>query len=237
MKQADKENKHINWKLLAQFLSVHKWACGLMTALILLASTTILIPPWVLGKFVDQLNRPGQAWTWGLTWLAAGILAGVAESGQNSVIIILGQKLMHFLRSRMAAKLSRLPFSYYTAHSSGEISSHFLNDVDAINVLFTEGIVALSANALQLLAIVLVIGKTNIYLAILVCAILPFLWKFTRVCQQSVRKAQLKQRSAIADVFSCLPETIALLPVIQNLGMESFMENPVWTDCYAAFGP
>lgn len=225
MKQADKENKHINWKLFAQFLSVHKWACGLMTALILLASTTILIPPWVLGKFVDQLNRPGQAWTWGLTWLAAGILAGVAESGQNSVIIILGQKLMHFLRSRMAAKLSRLPFSYYTTHSSGEISSHFLNDVDAINVLFTEGIVALSANALQLLAIVLVIGKTNIYLAILVCAILPFLWKFTRVCQQSVRKAQLKQRSAIADVFSCLPETIALLPVIQNLGMESFMEN------------
>lgn len=225
MKQTDKENKYINWKLLAQFLSVHKWACGLMTALILLASTTVLIPPWVLGKFIDQLNRPGQAWLWGAAWLAAGILAGVAESGQNSVIIILGQKLMHYLRSRMASKLSRLPFSYYTTHSSGEISSHFLNDVDAINVLFTEGIVALSANALQLLAIVLVIGKTNIYLAILVCAILPFLWKFTRVCQQSVRKAQLKQRSAIADVFSCLPETIALLPVIQNLGMESFMEN------------
>lgn len=225
MKQADKENNHINWKLFAQFLSAHKWACGLMTVLILLASTTVLIPPWVLGKFIDQLNRPGQAWLWGAAWLAAGILAGVAESGQNSVIIILGQKLMHFLRSRMASKLSRLPFSYYTTHSSGEISSHFLNDVDAINVLFTEGIVALSANALQLLAIVLVIGKTNIYLAILVCAILPFLWKFTRVCQQSVRKAQLKQRSAIADVFSCLPETIALLPVIQNLGMESFMEN------------
>lgn len=225
MKQADKENNHINWKLFAQFLSAHKWACGLMTALIILASTTVLIPPWVLGKFIDQLNRPGQAWMWGAAWLAAGILAGVAESGQNSVIIVLGQKLMHFLRSRMAAKLSRLPFSYYTAHSSGEISSHFLNDVDAINVLFTEGIVALSANALKLLAIMLVIGRTNVYLALLLCVILPFLWKFTRICQQSVRKAQLKQRSAIADVFSCLPETIAMLPVIQNLGMESFMEN------------
>lgn len=225
MKQADKENNHINWKLFAQFLSAHKWACGLMTALILLASTTVLIPPWVLGKFIDQLNRPGQAWLWGAAWLTAGILAGVAESGQNSVIIILGQKLMHYLRSRMASKLSRLPFSYYTTHSSGEISSHFLNDVDAINVLFTEGIVALSANALKLLAIMLVIGRTNVYLALLLCVILPFLWKFTRICQQSVRKAQLKQRSAIADVFSCLPETIALLPVIQNLGMESFMEN------------
>lgn len=225
MKQADKENNHINWKLFAQFLSAHKWACGLMTALILLASTTVLIPPWVLGRFVDQLYMPGQAWMWGTAWLAAGILAGVAESGQNSVIIVLGQKLMHFLRSRMADKLSRLPFSYYTAHSSGEISSHFLNDVDAINVLFTEGIVALSANALKLLAIMLVIGRTNVYLALLLCVILPFLWKFTRICQQSVRKAQLKQRSAIADVFSCLPETIAMLPVIQNLGMESFMEN------------
>ena len=118
-----------------------------------------------------------------------------------------------------------LPFSYYTAHSSGEISSHFLNDVDAINVLFTEGIVALSANALKLLAIMLVIGRTNVYLALLLCVILPFLWTFTRICQQSVRKAQLKQRSAIADVFSCLLETIAMLPVIQNLGMESFMET------------
>lgn len=225
MKQADKENNHINWKLFAQFLSAHKWACGLMTALILLASTTVLIPPWVLGRFVDQLYMPGQVWMWGAAWLAAGILAGVAESGQNSVIIVLGQKLMHFLRSRMADKLSRLPFSYYTAHSSGEISSHFLNDVDAINVLFTEGIVALSANALKLLAIMLVIGRTNVYLALLLCVILPFLWKFTRICQQSVRKAQLKQRRAIADVFSCLPETIAMLPVIQNLGMESFMEN------------
>lgn len=225
MKQADKENNHINWKLFAQFLSAHKWACGLMTALILLASTTVLIPPWVLGRFVDQLYMPGQTWMWGAAWLAAGILAGVAESGQNSVIIVLGQKLMHFLRSRMADKLSRLPFSYYTAHSSGEISSHFLNDVDAINVLFTEGIVALSANALKLLAIMLVIGRTNVYLALLLCVILPFLWKFTRICQQSVRKAQLKQRRAIADVFSCLPETIAMLPVIQNLGMESFMEN------------
>ena len=118
-----------------------------------------------------------------------------------------------------------LAFSYYTAHSSGEISSHFLNDVDAINVLFTEGIVALSTNALKLLAIMLVIGRTNVYLALLLCVIIPFLWKFTRICQQSVRKAQLKQRSAIADVFSCLPETIAMLPVVQNLGMESFMEN------------
>ena len=225
MKQADKENNHINWKLFAQFLSAHKWVCGLMAVRILRASTTVLIPPWVLGRFVDQLYMPGQAWMWGAAWLAAGILAGVAESGQNSVIIVLGQKLMHFLRSRMAAKLSRLPFSYYTAHSSGEISSHFLNDVDAINVLFTEGIVALSANALKLLAIILVIGRTNIYLALLLCVILPFLWKFTRICQQSVRKAQLKQRSAIADVFSCLPETMAMLPVLQNLGMESFMEN------------
>lgn len=29
MKQADKENNHINWKLFAQFLSAYKWACGL----------------------------------------------------------------------------------------------------------------------------------------------------------------------------------------------------------------
>ena len=65
MKQADKENNHINWKLFAQFLSAHKWVCGLMAVLILLASTTVLIPPWVLGRFVDQLYMPGQAWMWG----------------------------------------------------------------------------------------------------------------------------------------------------------------------------
>lgn len=71
-----------------------------MAVLILLASTNVLIPPWGLGRFVDQLYMQGQAWMWGAAWLAAGILAGVAESGQNSVIIVLGLKLMHFLRSK-----------------------------------------------------------------------------------------------------------------------------------------
>lgn len=75
MKQADKENNYINWKLFAQFLSAHKWACGLMAVLILLASTTVLIPPWILGRFVDQLYMPGQAWMWG------GGLAGGGNSG------------------------------------------------------------------------------------------------------------------------------------------------------------
>ena len=209
--------------LILAYMRMHQKCCGLMFMLILLASGTALLAPLVLGRFVDMLAS-GQTMVWlGIAYLGISMLAGIAESAQNSGIIALGQQLMHFLRTKLAAKLTRLPSMYYVSHPAGETSSRLLNDVDAVNVLFTEGIVTLFATSLQIVATLAIIFWTNAALGCFITVVLPLLWIFTRACQRRVRAAQLAQRSAVADVFAWLPETIRNLPIIRNLGAEAFM--------------
>ena len=59
------------------------------------------------------------------------------------MITIFGQRITHGLRSLLCAKLRRLPAAYFTAHEAGETASRFVNDVDTVDSLFTNGIVGM----------------------------------------------------------------------------------------------
>lgn len=208
---------------LLEYVQQYRGRCLAVLALIGLTAATAQLPPLLLGRFVDQLTQGQTVLLLGCAYLALSVLADLAESGQNSAIIALGQHLMHVLRSRMAAKLNRLPASYYKAHPAGETSSRLLNDVDAVNVLFTEGIVTLLASSLRLVFTLGIIFWTNLSLGLLLALVLPALYAFTQACQRRVHRAQLSQRAAIATVFAYLPETIQNLPLIRNLGAERYM--------------
>ena len=208
---------------LAEYVRQYRGRCLAVLLLIALTAATAQLPPLLLGRFIDWLTAGQTVLTPGFLYLALSIAADLAESGQNSAIIALGQHLMHVLRSRMAAKLTRLPASYYTAHPAGETSSRLLNDVDAVNVLFTEGIVTMLASSLRLVLTLGIIFWTNIALGLLLACVLPALYAFTQACQRRVHRAQLQQRSAIAAVFACLPETLQNLPLIRSFGTERFM--------------
>ena len=208
---------------LLDYVQQYRGRCLAVLALIGLTAATAQLPPLLLGRFVDQLTQGQTVLLLGCAYLALSVLADLAESGQNSAIIALGQHLMHVLRSRMAAKLNRLPASYYKAHPAGETSSRLLNDVDAVNVLFTEGIVTLLASSLRLVFTLGIIFWTNLSLGLLLALVLPALYAFTQACQRRVHRAQLSQRAAIATVFAYLPETIQNLPLIRNLGAERYM--------------
>lgn len=208
---------------LAEYVRQYRGRCLAVLLLIALTAATAQLPPLLLGRFIDWLTAGQTVLTPGFLYLALSIAADLAESGQNSAIIALGQHLMHVLRSRMAAKLTRLPASYYTAHPAGETSSRLLNDVDAVNVLFTEGIVTMLASSLRLVLTLGIIFWTNIALGLLLACVLPALYAFTQACQRRVHRAQLQQRSAIAAVFACLPETLQNLPLIRGFGAERFM--------------
>ena len=200
-------------------------ACLATLALILLASAAALVPPLVLGRFIDALGDGRLAVVLGFCYFAAGTMAGLFESGQNASIVAIGQRLMHDLRSRMAAKLPKLPAAYFTEHASGTTAALFLKDVDAIDVLFTDGILSLFANSLRIVAILAAVFWTTHGLFLLLCIALPVLFTFTRFVQRRVRAAQSANRSAVARIVAVIPETLASFRMIRGLGAEAWMER------------
>ena len=208
---------------LRDYVRAYRGRCLAVLLLIALTAGLAQLPPLLLGHFVDTLTAGTPLLGLGLAWLPLSLLADLMESGQNSAIVALGQHLMYVLRHHMTTKLTRLPTGYYTTHPAGETSSRLLNDVDAVNVLFTGGIVNLLASALRLVLTLGIIYWVNAALGLLLTCVLPLLYLFTRACQRRVHQAQLAQRSAIDTVFTALHETVQDLPLIRQLGAERFL--------------
>lgn len=199
--------------------------CLAALALIVFAAGTALVPPMLLGRFIDALGGGQFVILLGIGYFAASALAGLFESGQDAMIVAVGQRMMHALRSRMAAKLPKLPAAYFDRHEAGGTAALFLKDVDAIDVLFTDGILSLFANSLRIVAILAAILWTSRGLFVLLCVALPVLFLFTRLVQRRVLAAQSANRSAVARIVACIPETLSSFRMIRGFGIEPWMER------------
>lgn len=134
-----------------------------------------LVPPLILEQLINCLTA-GNAVRLSLILLYFVVLSvsGLSEAVQNVLITVFGQKITHTFRRQMCHKLSRLPASYFTANEPGKITSRFVNDVDAVDALFTNGVVSMFADCCKVLSIFVVIFWKSKGLGILMLLLIPF---------------------------------------------------------------
>ena len=134
------------------------WMSFMTFLMIMGAVITALFPPLFLQKMIDGLtNKEGISLHMALFYFGMIAVSGILEAGQNVMITVFGQRIMHGLRSEMCDKLHRLPAAYYTANESGKITSRFVNDVDVVDALFTDGIIGMFADACSVISILIMI--------------------------------------------------------------------------------
>lgn len=197
------------------------------TLLVIVASVIMtLIPPLILERIVNRLTENELAATAvALGYFGMLAVSGILESLQNVMLTVLGQKLTHSVRSEMCRKLSRLQAGYFTRTESGKIVSRFVNDVDAVDSLFSNGIVGMFANACKVFGILFVIFYKSLGLGILILCIVPLLFLMTRYIQKRMLKAQMANRAAIGKVNNHVPETIRNMRSIRSLSIQKYMEE------------
>lgn len=220
--------KHENpvWKAAAD--TVKNNAVLSLGLLIAIAGTivTAILPPLVLEKIVDTLAA-GAPVLWHVVCIYVLMLAvaGIFDAAKESLITIFGQKVTHALRSRMCEKLSRLPASYFSQNEPGVISSRFVNDVDAVDSLFSSGIISMVVDACKVLSILAVIFVKSRGLGALMILVTPLLYALTRVFQKKMLKAQIDNRRAVGHANNHVPETIRSIRMIHTFHKEKYMED------------
>ena len=198
-----------------------------VTLLVIVASVIMtLLPPLILERIVDQLTGMEMA-ALSVAFAYLGMLAvsNILESLQNVMLTVMGQKLTHSVRSEMCEKLSRLQAGYFTKEESGKITSRFVNDVDAVDTLFSNGIVGMFANACRVIGILVVLFYKSLGLGLLILIIMPCLFIMTRYIQKRMLKAQMTNRAAIGKVNNHVPETIRNMRSIRTLTIQKYMEE------------
>ena len=185
-----------------------------------------LLSPLLLADIVDSLTRGADISLMAmLTYFISITMENVLGSAQESLLVIFGQRMMHELRSEMSEKLTRLTASSLVSQNPGEIAAHFSGDVDAVEALFTSGIISMIADALRIISLMAVIAARNKGLAVLLLLVLPCLALFTRHVQNHMLAAQMDNRRALAAASGIVPETMHNIRTIHMLGIEEYMER------------
>lgn len=199
----------------------------LLTGLLIAACVAAaLLPPLALEQLVNQLTaQQAVSLALPLGYFALLVLSDLLESGQSVIITVFGQKIIHGLRSELCDKLTRLPAAYFTRQTPAQITSRFVNDVDAVDSLFTNGIVGMAADAFKVLSILAVIFYKSTGLGVLMLFVTPAIFFMTRQFQKRVLSAQLKNRAAVSKVNNHVPETIRNIRTVHNLFRQKYMEE------------
>ena len=185
-----------------------------------------LIPPLLLKNIIDRLTGGMPLlFTAVLLYFGSLVLEGTLSSAQETLLVLFGQKMTHALRSEMSQKIIALPASTLVGQNPGEVAARFSGDVDAVEALFTSGIISMAADACRIISILAVIGVENTGLALVLLVILPLFAVFTRFVQKRMLAAQLENRRAVAAVSGQVPETLHNIRTIHALGLESYMEQ------------
>ena len=198
-----------------------------LTLFVIVASVIMtLLPPLILEKVVDRLTGQEMA-ALSIAFAYLGMLAvsNILESLQNVMLTLMGQKLTHSVRSEMCEKLTRLRAGYFTSVEPGKITSRFVYDVDAVDTLFSNGIVGMFANACRIVGILAVIFFKSLGLGLMLLVIMPCLFLMTRYIQKRMLKAQMANRAAIGKVNNHVPETIRNMRSIRTLTIQKYMEE------------
>lgn len=212
----------ILWKL------IRKSRKTVAVTLLVIAVSVImtLVPPLILEEIVNRLTG-NEMVVLNVAFAYLGMLAvsNILESLQNAMLTVMGQKLTHSVRSEMCGKLSRMKAGYFTKVESGKITSRFVNDVDAVDTLFSDGIVGMFANACRVVGILVVIFYKSLGLGLMILCIMPCLFAMTRFIQKRMLKAQMTNRAAIGKVNNHVPETIRNMRTIRTLTIQKYMEE------------
>lgn len=226
-KKADHHMYETNLKkIIWQALLSHKLRSLAALAAIVVSIVLEVLPPLILARAVDTLTGNKEI----SLFLALGYFlmlaaSGLADSFREAMIVTVGEGLTHALRTAMMNKLHRLPASYFTEHEAGETASIQVNDVDAIEDMFSSGIVSMITDLGTVVSVLIVVFTKSRGLGILLLIALPLLSFFTAHVQKRMLAAHTQNRKATADASGILPETMHTIRSLHVFHAEPFAEK------------
>jgi len=222
---------------LLTYLRPYRWQVAVAIVSIILKSFCDVLGPYLVKVAVDRYLAPTRAATAGLwSWLSPRPLHGIAQIsciyfgllGLTFVFEFLqtyfmqwtGQKVMFDLRSQIFRHLQRMHVAFYDRNPVGRLVTRVTTDVDALNELFTSGVVSIFEDLFVLLGILGVMLCMNWKLALITFAVLPLIVVATKIFRDKVRDSYRRIRLAIARINAYLQEHVSGMVVLQLFNRE-----------------
>ncbi len=224
-------------KRLLTYLHSYRWLVAVALVAILLKAGADVLGPYLTKVAIDKyLASHKEAHSLLDRFLSPRPLTGIAQIAAMYVGLLLfsfllefaqtyimqwtGQKVMFDLRSQIFRHLQRLHISFYDKNPVGRLVTRVTSDVDALNEMFTAGVVSIFEDIFVLLGILVIMLNMSWRLALITFAVLPVIFYATSIFRRKVRESYRRIRVAIARINAYLQEHVTGIVVLQLFNRE-----------------
>ena len=206
------------FKRLLGYLRPYLGAASAALALIVAMAGLDLVGPWLTKVAIDRHialgDADGLARVAGLYFLALGA-AWAVRFAQLYIMQMTGQRIMQDVRRQLFRHLQRLHVGHFDRNPVGRLMTRVTTDVDAINELFTSGIVTVFGDLFALFGIMGVMLALDWRLALVTFSVIPLFFVVTNWFRRGARQAFRETRRWVARINAFLQENLSGMSVVQ----------------------
>jgi len=132
----------------------------------------------------------------------------------------LGQTVVKDLRVDVYKKVLGLNLSQFDKTPIGTLTTRTINDIEAINDIFSDGLIPIIADLLSIVSILLFMFVVDWRLTLICLTPFPFLILATWLFKESVNKSFIRVRNAVAALNAFVQEHITGMAIVQAFAGE-----------------
>jgi ATP-binding cassette subfamily B protein len=203
-------------RILALF-APYRLRLGAVLVLIVGSAALNMLPPFLLRDVLDvAIPRDDDGL---LMRLVAGMVAvalatGAIGVGQTWLSNVVGQRVMHDLRSQVYRHLQRLSLAFFTRTRTGEVQSRIANDIGGVQSVVTNTATSIAANLTTVIATVVAMFLLDWRLAVFTLALLPFFVLLARRVGRQRKAIASHRQGAMSDISALVQESLSVSGIL-----------------------
>jgi len=132
----------------------------------------------------------------------------------------LGQTVVKDLRIKVYKKIINLNLTQFDKTPIGTLTTRTINDIEAINDIFSDGLIPIIADFLSIISVLCVMLYVDWKLTLICLAAFPLLIVATYFFKESVNKSFIRVRNAVASLNAFVQEHITGMQIVQSFAAE-----------------
>jgi ATP-binding cassette subfamily B protein len=205
--------REVSLRRIGRLFTAYRGQLAIVTAIIVASSVASMASPFLLRAVIDQA-LPRRDVTL-LVWLVLGMVAVAAVTSAFGVIqtwisTLVGQRVMHRLRTDVFTHLNRQSIAFFTRTRTGEVQSRITNDIGGMESVVTSTATSIASNLTTVVATAAAMAALSWRLSLVSLVVLPPSIFLTRRVARMRREITAQRQRELADLNVTIEEGLSI---------------------------
>lgn len=190
----------------------------------ILGSTLPYFTIYAIDGFISPKRIDG-VWLFALAYFGVFLFRFLFSYFQEVLLNRVGQQVMYDLRSQLFTKLQKQELAYFDRYPVGRVMTRLTSDVDALNEMFTSGVIDVLGDLVTIFAILVWLFVLDWQLAFVSLITIPLLFICTNWFRKHARRGFDRVRTRNAKLNAFLQEYLSGAQTVQLMNAEDKAKN------------